>query len=124
MLRRGGFWIVEEGVGGLRFLGGREYRGRGVRFWWLGGSEAHGLVEREMGFTVLVEEGEWVRFGEGMKGGSRFGGGWVKGWVRFWGFTVAPVLVAEKGMERSMVWWGCYGGVAMEVEVVGKKKRG
>ncbi|KAF7824204.1 uncharacterized protein G2W53_022348 [Senna tora] len=61
-----------------------------------------------MGFTVLVEEGEWVRFGEGMKGG----------------FTVAPVLVAEKGMERSMVWWGCYGGVAMEVEVVGKKKRG
>ncbi|KAF7832206.1 uncharacterized protein G2W53_014539 [Senna tora] len=45
----------------------------------------------------MVEVGEWV------------GGG--------------SVLVAEKGMERSVVWWGCYGGVAMEVEVVGKKKK-
>ncbi|KAF7815015.1 uncharacterized protein G2W53_028984 [Senna tora] len=28
-------------------------------------------------------------------------GGWVGG---------GSVLVAEKGMERSVVWWGCYGG--------------
>ncbi|KAF7833357.1 uncharacterized protein G2W53_015693 [Senna tora] len=54
-------------------------------------------------FTVWRERGRGFDFGNGKGGGS--------------------VLVAEKGMERSMVWWACYGGVAMEVKVVGKKKK-
>ncbi|KAF7807670.1 uncharacterized protein G2W53_039831 [Senna tora] len=86
----------EIGEAGVTVLGGREYRGRGgFGLVGLGGGEAHGLVEREMVFTV---------FGVEEEGGS--------------------VLVAEKG--ELVRFWRRLGfeGVAMEVWVVGMKKRG
>ncbi|KAF7802346.1 uncharacterized protein G2W53_041457 [Senna tora] len=84
------------------------------RVGWLGfgaeKGEGFGLVLRRVkgwgyGFGVRL----WgTAFGEGMKGNGL--GGRV-GWVWWLG----------RGM--GSVWWGCYGGVAMEVEVVGKKKK-
>ncbi|KAF7815100.1 uncharacterized protein G2W53_029069 [Senna tora] len=96
-----GVWVERErrdGFGGGWGHGfGREriQRKGGFGLVGLGGGEAHGLVEREMVFMV---------FGVEEEGGS--------------------VLVAEKG--ELVRFWRRLGfeGVAMEVWVVGMKKRG
>ncbi|KAF7842014.1 uncharacterized protein G2W53_004312 [Senna tora] len=128
--RRLGFGLRE---GGFRFLVGWV---TGLeKGWRIGrdGGEVHGLKggwfsfgegwKGGWGLGFGLREGEWFGFGEGCEGG------WVTVLVRkrdtvWWGFGCCE---RGKGMvlgwKRDTVWWGCYGGVAMEVEVVGKKKK-
>ncbi|KAF7841778.1 uncharacterized protein G2W53_004076 [Senna tora] len=103
-----GVWVERRGVS---VFGGVGYGiGKGMEDWkgWRGGSRFEGGVvqfwgrlEGGWGLGFGLREGEWFGFGEGCEGG------WVTVLVR----------------KRDTVWWGCYGGVAMEVEVVGKKKK-
>ncbi|KAF7810711.1 uncharacterized protein G2W53_037454 [Senna tora] len=122
-----GVWVERERRDG--FGGGSGFGVGWGMVWW-----GFGCCERGKGTVLGRVVG--VRFWD-WKGGWGHGGLWVGSvlgwggrlglWSRFWdgrgrwfGFGVeeggGSVLVAEKGMERSMVWWGCYGGVAMEVE--------
>ncbi|KAF7821451.1 uncharacterized protein G2W53_026906 [Senna tora] len=77
------------------------------RFWggWLGFGFGIG---KEAGVTVVCG---WVQFCVGV-GGWGCGHGFWDGRGRWFGFGEEEggglVLVDEKGMERTMVWWGCY----------------
>ncbi|KAF7844008.1 uncharacterized protein G2W53_000913 [Senna tora] len=148
-----GVWVERRGVsvfGGVGYgigkgmedwkgwRGGSRFEGGGVVQFW-------GRLERGWGLGFGLREGEWFGFGEGCEGGwvtvlvrkrdtvwwgfgcCERGKGMVLGWERdtvWWGFGCCE---RGKGMvlgwKRDTVWWGCYGGVAMEVEVVGKKKK-
>ncbi|KAF7841779.1 uncharacterized protein G2W53_004077 [Senna tora] len=95
-LREGGFGFWWGGLRDWKRDGGLEgfVAEKGRRGFW-------GRLEGGWGLGFGLREGEWFGFGEGCEGG------WVTVLVR----------------KRDTVWWGCYGGVAMEVEVVGKKKK-
>ncbi|KAF7807613.1 uncharacterized protein G2W53_039774 [Senna tora] len=115
---REGSVLVEKGTGSRLEGGVVQFWGRleGGWLWWCG--------IRGVGFGEGMKEVVWfwgLRMGHGVVrvGGLRFwwlGGrvGWVNGWKKDGGL---------EGGWVNVVWWGCYRGVAMEVEVVGKKKK-
>ncbi|KAF7841581.1 uncharacterized protein G2W53_003879 [Senna tora] len=74
-----------------------------------------------MGVTV------WWGMVEGLKGKVGRGGGYGGGWGLGFGLREGEWLEkGDGGLEGgwvNVVWWGCYGGVAMEVELVVKKKK-